>query len=532
MSHKIATLDFETDPFAYGEMVMPFCADIFDGDKHVIYWGADCVARLLEYIKGLDEPHLFYAHNGGKFDFFYFIEHFQSDMKIINGRIVRATIGKHEFRDSYAVLPVPLRAYKKDDIDYNKLHRTRRDENRDEIIEYLKMDCVYLYELVTTFRAEFADVLTIASAAMKELKKIHKYKCGSKSFDEKFRKFYFGGRNQCFAAGVVNQVCKIYDVNSMYPDVMRAALHPVGIANEVALKVKSNTCFVVAEGHNYGAFPLRSENGGLDFTSTFGTYNITIHEWQAAIDTGTFKPTKIIKTYGFDERITFEEFVNLFFESRRTAKKAGDKIHDLFYKLILNSAYGKFAQNPEHYFDWQISSFDREAMGPYLATDSNWTPAHIYQGKYIVWKRPLAQHNFYNVATASSITGAARAKLLRGIAASVKPLYCDTDSIICESLAAPLSDTELGAWKLEGEGDMAAIGGKKLYAIYKDGICIKKAHKGARLTGAEILRICQGETVTYANPVPAFKLNGSHFTASDKSFTKRRIKMTSPVFAA
>jgi hypothetical protein len=526
MSGVIATLDFETDPFEYGKVPMPFCVDFFDGEKHVLYWGDDCAARVIAYIKALPERHIIYAHNGGKFDFFYFIEHFESDMKIINGRIVKANIGKHEFRDSFAALPVGLKQYKKDDIDYNKLHRNCREKHRYEIIEYLKSDCVYLRELVTSFQTEFGDILTIASAAMKELKKFHKYKCGNKTYDEKFRKFYFGGRNQCFKAGVIKQRCRIYDVNSMYPFAMKGFLHPVGTLSEISKRIQPNTCFVVCEGENKGAFPLRSETGGLDFTGRTGTYHITIHEFEASQQTGTFKCNRILKTYGFDERITFEEFVDHFFDARKLAKKDGDKIHDLFYKLVLNSAYGKFAQNPEHYFDWCITPLDKEALGKYLASDSAWKPAFIHYGKYIVWKKPLDQHSFYNVATAASITGAARALLLRGIAAATKPLYCDTDSIICDSLNARLDDSELGAWKLEGEGDTAAIAGKKLYAIYKDGLCIKKAHKGSRLTGDEILRVAQGETVTYVNPVPAFNISGKHFTAPEKVFIKRRIKNT------
>ena len=78
----------------------------------------------------------------------------------------------------------------------------------------------------------------------------------------------------------------------------------------------------------------------------------------------------------------------------------------------------------------------------------------------------------------------------------------------------------LGAWKTEAEGDLVAICGKKLYAVFADGVCIKKAHKGARLTGEEILRIAKGGTIVYNNPAPAFKLDGSTV------FTSRTIRST------
>jgi hypothetical protein len=50
-----------------------------------------------------------------------------------------------------------------------------------------------------------------------------------------------------------------------------------------------------------------------------------------------------------------------------------------------------------------------------------------------------------------------------------RPIYCDTDSIICEAFGGNLHDTELGGWKIEAEGDYAAIAGKKLYAVFDNG---------------------------------------------------------------
>ncbi len=148
---------------------------------------------------------------------------------------------------------------------------------------------------------------------------------------------------------------------------------------------------------------------------------------------------------------------------------------------------------------------------------------HTVQNGRLIYAKPqqlIGNRGFFNVATAASITSAARAELLRGLSKAKRPIYCDTDSIICESLDADHNPKALGAWKLEGTGDKACIAGKKLYVIYKDNEAVKMASKGVRLKPAEIERVCMGEIIEYKNPVPKFKMDGS------TQFTTRNVRMT------
>lgn len=513
---QLATLDLETDPFEHGKVPKPFCAGFYDGSKFLYEWGANCVARIVNKIISLKEAFLIYAHNGGKFDFFYFLPHLSGSMRIVNGRIIQAFLGESEVRDSYAIMPFPLKAFEKDQIDYQLMQANVRERHREEIIKYLRKDCTALHKLVVAFHGEFGDNLTVGGTALKQLRKRHPFQCGGEKHDERFRKeFYFGGRVQVFKAGITHMSpISIYDVNSMYPHVMATDLHPVGTVSILDKKVRKNTCFVVAEGENYGAFPRRSEDGSLDFTAPNGRFSTTIHEWNAAEHTGTFRPKRIIKTIGFDARITFDEFVSHYYSERKLAKSRGDKIHTLFYKFVLNSSYGKFAQNPENFSDFEITERGR------LLDPAIWTPAYLTD-QYTIWSRPTDVKNYYNICTGASITGAARALLLKGLADADTPLYCDTDSIICRSLRSMAVDSDtLGDWKLEGVGTRAAICGKKLYAIFDNETCIKKAHKGALLTSEQIERIAKGEVIRCENPVPAFKFNGQH------QFVTRRIRRT------
>lgn len=528
MKH-IAVLDLETDPFEFGKMIYPFAAGFYDGETYTSYWGDDCVEKLVKFLLNYREQYIIYAHNGGRFDYFYFLKYIEKSLRIVNGRIIQAYLGKHELRDSYAIMPFPLETYRKTKIDYDRFKRPVRERYRQEIIDYLGDDCRDLYTLVVAFRKEFGENLTIGSAAMKQLKKFHSFKTGNAQYDSRIRKdFYFGGRNQCFASGVIKSPVKIYDVNSMYPHVMKSFLHPVSTGIYEGNKIDDTTCFLTVEGRNYGAFPVRAEDGSLDFTVQSGTFHTTIHEWLAALDTETFKPKRIIKTYGYSRRESFANFVDHFYDARARAKANDDKILTIFYKFVLNSAYGKFAQNPENYADWYITEVGAHPPDWHDCSVScadpcrlKWTPSFMCED-YLIWEKPLAELNYFNVATGASITGAARSVLLRGIHNTDRPLYVDTDSIICtDGSRLHQSETKLGAWKLEAEGSSVAICGKKLYAVFDgSGECIKKAHKGARLEGHQILAIARGAEIESHNPVPAFKFDGSH------TFTQRTIRST------
>lgn len=541
-SRKIYTADIETDPFIYGRIPKPFCTGFYDGKIFKETWGYDCIEKMLEQFYQA-EPGIIYFHNGGKFDFYFFLSKLIGQpLMIVNGRILKAKIkckkGYHEIRDSLGIFPFALKNYKKDEIDYSKFESDVREQHKTEILEYLKDDCIYLHELCSEFVNMFGPMLTIGGTSMKELKKLHSFECMGSITDADIRQlYYYGGRVQCFKTGVIDGTWKVYDVNSMYPFVMRDFLHPVGLPEADTKKIRSSTCFISAEGINYGAFPQRTKDG-LRFDIDKGIFNVTIHEWETALNHGLFKPQRILRCVNFRDRATFETFVTSFYDLRKQAKNSGNDIHSLFFKYILNSAYGKFAQNPEGYFDYEITS-GRESK------DEPWIPHIVFDSigesetGYIIWKKPSAIFSRYNVATAASITGAARSVLLDAIAKSESPIYCDTDSIICKSLDVASDSTTLGAWKLEAEAYKACIAGKKLYALFsykcpacnsenkkgncqhtfhKDGCC-KQANKGVRISASDIEEICNGAEVRWENSAPSLKMNGNH------KFIHRNIRM-------
>lgn len=514
---KIATLDFETDPFKFNREPKPFAAGLFTGNEYTERWGDDCASQIVADIHALKDRHLIYAHNGGKFDFYFLLPWLENPIRIINGRIVSAKIGRHELRDSFAILPIPLAAYKKDEIDYEKFERGIREKYRADILHYLAKDCEYLHFLVTSFVDRFGAKLTIGATALSKLRELHKFPSQNEAHDEKFRQFYFGGRCEFFKRGILRGNWKIYDVNSMYPDAMRNYDHPCGkfyshvvnpkIAKSGLLRnFKSKIYFAQIVADSDGALPLRTKNG-LTFPTGRNEFFACSHEIIAGIETGRLTNIDCISAFVPHRSIRFAEYVDTYIAEKIDAKKSGDKPREIFAKLLLNSAYGKTATNPRAFKDYEITGAGIRPTDPDFGT----VPYGITDDVWI-WAKPtdMAHAKFIDVAIGASITSASRATLLRALSKAINPIYCDTDSIICEELPGiVLDDSALGAWKYEGGGNVAAIAGKKLYAIFDGNECVKMASKGVRLAPEEIKRICRGEKIEWANDAPSFSLSGS-----------------------
>lgn len=546
---RICVVDTETDPFAPARIPKPFSVGFYDGETYVDFWGDDCVEQFFVYLNARTrrgEQLLIYAHNGGGFDFHFFLPWMNERQLpvIIAGRIIKAFFSGQEFRDSYKILPAPLSKYKKDDIDYALFERDVRETHRTQILDYQKGDCVYLHELITAFLKTFGEKLTIGQAAIDVLTSITGYAKLSERQDKIFRNWYFGGRTQVFEAGILvpreGKRFQVYDVNSMYPYVMSAFKHPIGNPSLLDQKITDDTCFAKVElSVNDGALPRKTEDGDLDFTGGPGTYFATIHELRAAEELGLIKIKKVISSIHFAEQASFGEFVERFYELRLQAKARDDAAYTLIYKLLLNNAYGKFAQDGSNYKEWFIEGDEGEDRIPpgfaedVYSADENpggWRVHSCPYGRNI-WQRANRRiwQSYRNVRIAASITGAARSVLLHGLSKADRPIYCDTDSIICEGLDLETDPGRLGAWKAEGAGDRMAIAGKKLYALFERGDVVsgelpwkpfKSASKGVRLSAEQIVQVASGKTVEHASEVPTFRLG------EETQFIARKISRT------
>lgn len=566
--YRVAIFDTETDPFYPGVIVAPFTCGYYlpDTGEYFDFWGDDCIHQFFAHLADMhgEETLAFYVHNGGNFDFYFMTDYLDKGHApfIINGRLVKIKMQGHDFRDSYAMIPVALGTYDKIKIDYDKMQNwpcsivatrqltTVREFYREEIQVYMRRDCTSLAELVTSYLDMFGDKLTMASVALPMLRSYHGFDTMWNAIDDTLRPYYFGGRNECFAVGEMTGAFKIYDINSSYPDVMRRYQHPISANPIVTNKITDETFFAHVTAWSLGALPVRNEKGGLEFPRGTREFFACIHEIKAGIETGTLRIIKVHKAYGFEQTTSFDTFIDTFYKLRMEASDNNDEIRKLFYKLVMNSSYGKFAQDPRKYENYLFdpdemptptycddcySQIEIDPSKPYcskcvegVTSPYGWYLHSINQGRFMyAQKQEHKRRSFFNVATAASITSAARASLLYAIKAAKRPLYCDTDSLICEGFEPSpymrFGDKELGAWKTEAEGDTVCIAGKKMYAVFDKGQPIKSASKGVRLTPDEIARVCAGEVIEYASPVPKFSLG------NEPQFVTRKIKRTGAV---
>ena len=518
-----AVLDLETDPFKAGRLPQPFAAGFYNGDYPSHYWGDDCIKYLIEDLKEYDG--YVYAHNGGKFDFHFMLDYLEpGTIKIINGRIAEMKIGKAILRDSFLILPVPLSAHSKTPIDYEKFEAHCREKHKSEILDYLRDDLRDLFSFVSAFFDRFPRRLTMPGIAIGELEK----QCGkierqSQNHDEKFRRFYYGGRVECFKSGKIEGDFKLVDINSAYPAAMRD-FHPVGSEYKFTRKIpndpiKRACSFYKINATSKGAAPARDKKGGIDFGDYSGEMMITGHELMAGLETDTLQIHQIHGIYEPQKVKNFAPFVDRFYAEKLEAEKAGDKTARLFAKLVMNSSYGKFASNPEKYQDFEIgepgkaNAFIKEGYSLDL-TDF---------GGYWLWSRPIdtdtPQARYFDVATAASITGHVRALLWRSINAVVDPVYCDTDSILCRDTGSLVIGEELGQWSVETTVSVAYVAGKKLYTMKTpDGW--KTASKGVKASHEQVKAAALGESVFVERETPTYSAK------SAPTFNNRIIRNT------
>lgn len=582
----IAVLDMETDPFnnVTREEIFPFLAVIYsDQFAPIIIWEEDnalFVDRLIREIEGLSDCYTIYAHNGGKFDYMFLVKRLRGKVKFKGRGIMSCRIGNHELRDSFHIIPERLANWKKDDFDYSQLAKGRRGHFRENTIRYCISDCRYLLQIVRKFVDEFGFKLSIGQAALSKLNEHYKVERLGELLDGKLRGvstdrrdkerygksngqgYFFGGRVACLAGqGHFIGPYKLFDVNSMYPYVMAYVLHPIG--NNYSFvegdAPTENTAFLKLRCNNNGVLVSKTADGETTTGVDHGIFYTTIHEYNTALELGLISDVEILRLINCDKFSSFPRFILPLYERRRETKSRLRDFHqlgiteksdnseyddckkdDMFGKFLLNNGYGKQCQNPRNYKEHAFTDVEGHPLDVQPGgTDGHggwgWQ-AKFKNGSYAIWeKRPYTWNElageyvhdsklrFYNVGCGASITGAARAILMRAIHGASDPIYCDTDSIICRNLSGvTFSDTELGAWKLEKEFEEVIIAGKKLYGAkvkglpdgHKDRLVIKS--KGTEgVTWAELHKMLEGAIIEKA-------LKGPTLTRYDQQFYMRR----------
>ena len=530
----ITVIDAETDPFGAVDYPQPFIWGFYDGS---LYKTFETEESLIEFLYPRDIT--VYAHNGGKFDFHFLLDFIPEgeSISVINGRLVKFRIGNCEFRDSYPILQSPLSAFSKLDIDYDKMRKEVRHLHMEEIKQYLQYDCVSLYNVTTKFIDTYGKHLTLPSSAINQLKKIEEIELPkqSTSMDEYLRDYYYGGRTQVFEYGLINESVTLIDINSAYPYAMEFN-HPFSETAEIIehnKKIKSSEVIeqsfytIKAKTKTIGPFPVRKENGGIDFpiTDQLTEFHVTGWELKTAIDNELCYELKVVTETRFNETRNFSTFVQKFWEQKLNSEKGSYEY--IFAKLMLNSAYGKFASNPRKYKEYKF--IDINKLSKYMdfcecgnnekCTDEKCEKSFDFERDFLYTalvskKLPREKWRFFNVAVGASITGFARAYLLKGLLDVLKDggkiLYCDTDSIFFSgNCIFDNIGPDLGQWEVEGLFPRGgAIAGKKLYCFEYGNGKFKVASKGTKLNEKDIKILAADKTakIKYSFEAPVYTL--------------------------
>lgn len=569
---ELWTYDTETDGFhncedpaclkcgGLGRVPKPFLHGVYNGEREE-YEEFESVEALVEFVQ--NRRALFYAHNGGKFDYHPLRAHMNTDepLMLINGRISKFRIGRAEFRDSLNIFPNTRLADfgVKNEIDYAKMEPGVRDDPniRAEISSYMRQDCRGLWEQVDRYRRDYGKGLTQAGTSMKYWEKHHhaaKAPRQTKAQFEQCRPYYYGGRVQCFEAGVATTQFKVADINSAYPRAMleRHPLSPLPVRSTRLPRgdVSLQTALIKLRCTARGCFPWRDpQTGELFFPEDEGghrnrlrQYHITGWELLAALERDAVSNIHIEEVLSFDHTVSFKEYIEHHYQARMEAAARGDLAGKIFGKYFMNSLYGKFGADPSNYAEYVIATSDTyEAWKERGYVESHgWGP-----GRYLMERKPTeaqladiqSKWRYYNVATAASITGYVRAFLFKAISTCGGAIYCDTDSIAARDLGPLEYGERLGQWKDEGTFDRYAIAGKKLYAFHQEGRSEeydpkekspswKIASKGVAFHASPaaprtIADLACGQTVLHRPDVPTFSV-----TRQQPVFINRSIRST------
>ena len=380
-------------------------------------------------------------------------------------------------RDSFSLFPVAQKALaemfcvptQKLDVDFKALERMKLKDALPIYEERNRTDCIGLHEILTKAQKEVlqdfgVDIRKCMTTAQLSLKSFRTKYLGFELFNpvvmgnffdrevtkeaEFFSEAYAGGRVEVFDMNE-HRLVNGYDVNSMYPSVMRENV-PIGKYKVFNGITKDNLLMLMGDYEGFAEvtvstreqdFPVlwKKIEGKLMFPNfDHSTGVFPFPELKRALETG-MRIHEVKKVVIFREsRPIFREFVEDVYAMRLKAKEEGNKGKSYLLKLILNSLYGKFAQKPLRDKIKIISEYDV----------INEQGEVFHNGEFFYTReKEFKPAVFYMPFISAYITSYARVKLHEYLCQAVEPVYCDTDSVYCLELRE--NSKEMGFMKLE-----------------------------------------------------------------------------------
>jgi hypothetical protein len=429
----------------------------------------------------VDNGECLVAHNGSAYDSLSIIEHLLQagaitdfEAMVVGSKIIKMDIQisnskKVTLIDSFNLIPSSLNDAAKMLLGESKLEIDCLPENlpREKLIAYLKKDCLLLKRVLNRFWREVSDFsgfkgnsLTTASLSLKIFEHVSGFRVRkvSSALNSIIQQSYNGGWVQVFRYGEFKQV-SVYDVNSMYPYVMRTFRYPVN----------GNVVNCMRFHDSPGWYRVQFDCG--DNPSPIVRKSVPIQSGIELVNENEFKRLDEIFAVrrflgGFrfvDTDYIFREHIDNLYRIKTEKKPLSFVV-----KLLMNSLYGKFAQREE------TISIGYNCSGVPIGFRPLVRGCNFYE---IVGKREVIHRH---LGIGAAITANTRAYLHQFIDSNT--VYCDTDSIHTTGKAPnlPIGD-KLGQFKLEFSGSGIYVG-KKLYLLFNE-LETRVKSKGIRSRG-------------------------------------------------
>lgn len=460
-----------------------FWIQTYDGENHYTHynWG-DWLDFIEEKAGETPRFQRIYAHNGGGWDWLsfaaYYLERKGQTVRfnMVGSKLLLVSLPVSEditiqLCDSmnlfYTSLDKAAKAFVGEgkvtiDVLPEKLFAT----DKEKFLRYVKADTELLYRSVIRF-AEILYALTgvgklgitLPATAMAVFRTRFLAREIWIPTEDKLKQIlregYRGGRVECFRPGHHKNV-RVYDINSLYPSVMRKIAVPTSAkgfwTTKLHLAVPS-VYRVRFTQTNRKIKPVLMVNGEGAYEGS-GVFFSPELQLLKEVD----KRAKIEVVEGFvfvESHCLFRAYVDTLYAKRMEDK--GGPMGEIC-KRLLNSLYGKFGQKTVRESLFVVES--GEELAELVAGGATVRPINLALDLYSIEEE--TECFFEHVGIAGMITSASRVALYRYFTPDI--VYCDTDSVhVTRGTTLPTS-AEIGELKCEFEGEGVYLG-KKLYAL-------------------------------------------------------------------
>jgi hypothetical protein len=314
---------------------------------------------------------------------------------------------------------------------------------------------------------------------------------------EKHYLAYYGGRTELFRRGKIGDGYKFYDVNSLYPSVMRNAFPDPNSVRHVTNSEEKLIDEYEGISHARIIAPKYMKRPFLPYRHESGKLLFPLGEWDAwyshvelryAKSLG-YKIKKVYETIYYTKKwYPFKKFVDFCYERRLRYKKEGNVPKEKFMKLLMNSLYGKFAQKSSgdqeiiHIDSLTVDKMDDMAYKGYeediVGEHGDW--------RYFTRKKTRSYPAFVIPILSLYTTAYARIVLYEYLKDDDSVVYVDTDSIVTKKNLK--TSDRLGNMKLEYDLIDGCFVRPKFYHVSfrkDDKIVTKVKVKGTRIRDIE-----------------------------------------------